>query len=258
MIARAVLLPVLIAVALFITCCSKKESNEPAEEPAPTAVVDTSTAGTITGKVTLDGTLPKFKPIDMSAEPACLEANSKPVIPPVVITGEKGALANVVIYVKSGLGRYRYDLPQEPADLDQKNCMYDPRVLAVMVNQKLLIRNNDPITHNVRPIPHVNHPWNKSEPVGEPPIETSFSKPELAIPIACNIHPWMRAFLFVFDNPYFAVTQKTGAFELKGLPPGTYTIEAWHERFGTLDQTVTLGSRESKSVTFVFKVEPPR
>jgi hypothetical protein len=101
-------------------------------------------------------------------------------------------------------------------------------------------------------MPRVNRAWNQSEPVGDPAIQTTFKKPELAIPIACNIHPWMRAFLFVFAHPYFDITPATGEFALKNLPPGTYTIEAWQEKFGAQDQTITLGAKESKSINFVF------
>jgi hypothetical protein len=238
--------------------CSKKEPDEAAGPPAPTAVVDPSTAGSISGTVKLDGPPPTFKPIDMSAEAACVQANPLPVVPPVVVTGPHGALANVVVYVKSGLGAYRFDIPAQPVVLDQKGCMYDPRVLAVMTGQPYEVHNEDQTIHNVHPMPRVNRPWNKSEPIGEPPIEANFTKPELAIPIACNIHPWMRAYMFVFAHPYFAITPKTGAFTLKGIPPGTYTIEAWQERFGTEDQTVTLGPQESKNLDFVFHALAPR
>jgi hypothetical protein len=241
-----------VCVAFAIIGCSKKESEEPTEPPAPTAVVDLATAGSISGTVKLEGAAPVFKSIDMSAEAVCTQANPTPVVPPIIVTGAHGALANVVVYVKSGLGSYRFDIPSTPVVLDQKGCMYTPRVLAVMATQSFEVHNEDQTIHNVHPMPRENHAWNKSEPVGDPPIVASFSKPELAIPIACNIHPWMRAFMFVFAHPYFAITPKTGEFELKGLPPGTYTIEAWHERFGFQDQTITLGPKESKLVDFVF------
>jgi plastocyanin len=232
--------------------CNKKESNE-TSEPAPTAVVDPATAGSITGTVKLEGVPPAFHPIDMSAEAACLQANPSPVIPPIVVTGPNHALANVVVFVKSGLGSYHFDTPTEHAVLDQKGCMYVPRVLAMMVNQPLDFKNTDPTTHNVHPMPRVNRAWNRSLDAGEQPYVTTFTHPELAIPVACNIHPWMRADLFVFAHPYFAVTPKTGDFELKNLPPGTYTIEAWHERFGTQDVPVTIGPNQSKSISFTFK-----
>ncbi len=128
----------------------------------------------------------------------------------------------------------------------------------MMVNQPFEVHNEDQTIHNVHPMPRDNKPWNKSEPVGDPPIQATFTKPELAIPIACNIHPWMRAFLFVFAHPYFDVTPKSGEFALKNLPPGTYTIEAWQERFGFQDQTVTIGSKESKSVDFTFHSAPQK
>ncbi len=245
----------LVCIALGVIGCSKKQPDESAEPPEPTAVVDPSTAGSITGTVRLEGEAPKFKPIDMSAEAACVQANPSPVVPPIVVTGAHGALANAVVYVKSGLGSYRFDIPPAPVALDQKGCMYEPRILAVMARQTFEVHNEDPTIHNVHAMPRENRPWNKSEPVGDPPIEANFTKPELAIPIACNIHPWMRAYMFVFAHPYFAITPKTGEFELKGLPPGTYVIEAWQERFGTQDQTVTLGPKENKSLSFTFVSE---
>jgi len=189
----------------------------------------------------------------MSAEAACVQANPKPIAPPVVLLGERDALANVVVYVKSGLGSYYFDTPKDPAVLDQQACMYVPRVLAMMVNQPFEVKNTDPTTHNVHPMPHENRPWNRSIAAGEQPYVTTFTQPELAIPIVCNIHPWMRAYLFVFTHPYFAVTADSGNFELKNLPPGNYTIEAWHERFGTQDVAVTLAPRETKSISFTFK-----
>jgi plastocyanin len=244
-----------LCVTLFVTIigCSKKEPSESSGPPPPTAVVDPATAGSITGKVKLEGEPPVFRPIDMSAEPICLKANPSPVIPPIVVLGPDHALANVVVYIKSGLGRYRFDTPKDAAVLDQKGCMYVPRVLAVMVNQPVAFKNTDPTTHNIHPMPRKNHAWNRSLDAGEQPYVTTFSHPELAIPVACNIHPWMRAFLFVFADPYFAVTPRTGDFELKNVPPGTYTVEAWQERFGTQDATVTIGPNESKSISFTFK-----
>lgn len=244
------------ALAFAILGCARKQTAESPEEPAPTAVVDPATAGSISGTVTLAGPPPVFRPIDMSAEPACAQANPAPVVPPVVLTGANGALANVVVYVKSGLGRYRFDTPSQPVFLDQERCMYQPRVVALMTHQTLRVTSADRTVHNVHPMPRENRPWNRSQQPGEPPFDTSFARPELAIPFMCNVHPWMRAFVFVFAHPYFAVTPATGAFELKNLPPGTYTIEAWHEKFGAQDQSVTLGPKESKSLIFTFTAAP--
>jgi hypothetical protein len=189
----------------------------------------------------------------MSASPACVQANSNPVLPPVVVTGAHDALANVVVFVKSGLGRYRYAAPQTPAILDQKGCMYVPHVLALMVGQPFQVANTDLTLHDVHPILRNNPSWDTSQLPGSPPVKARFGAPEFADPVVCMIHPWMRAYLFVFAQPYFAVTSKEGTFALKNLPPGTYTIEAWHEPNQILDQTVVLGPKDSKSISFTFR-----
>jgi hypothetical protein len=239
-------------------CSSKPATPEVAQEPEPTATVDSSTAGTITGTVTLEGTPPTFHAIDMQAEPPCVKANPTPVIPPVVMVGDHGQLANAVVYIKTGLGSYHFDTPTAPVTLDQQACMYVPRVVALMTHQILQVKNTDPTSHNIHFMPHVNKQWNFSMPSGADTLTTHFDKPEVSIPVMCNVHPWMRAFLFVFANPYFALTTKTGTFEMKNVPPGTYTIEAWQEKFGTQDQTVTIGPKESKAVSFTFHSVPAK
>ena len=173
---------------------------------------------------------------------------------PEVVRGDHGALANVAVYVKSGLGNYHFDTPTDPVVLTQKGCMYDPHVIALMVGQPMQVVNDDPVLHNI-------HVVAERQPFVEPlaklpgmdPFEETFSQPELAVVIKCNVHPWMRAFAFIFNHPYFDVTAKTGTFELKNLPPGTYTIEAWQEKYGAQDQTVTIGPKESKAISFTFK-----
>ncbi len=241
-------------MALPFTGCGRNES-----EPAgPVATIDPATVGSISGTVTLTGTPPVLEPIDMSASPACVQANKSPVVPPLVVTGENGALANVVVYVKKGLGNYRYDPPKEPVILSQKNCMYEPHVVALMTHQRFEIENNDPTMHNVHPMPEHNRQWSTSQPVGSAALKSTFARTEFAMPILCNVHPWMRAFGFVFSNPYFAVTSETGKFEIGNLPPGTYTIEAWQETYGTRDQTITIGPKESKAIAFTFAASAAR
>jgi hypothetical protein len=237
--------------------CSKS-SNETAAPaaPQPTKTVDPATAGTITGAVKFEGVPIKFKALNMAAEPTCVKDNSEPVYPPLAVIGPKGALANVVVYVKGNMDDYKFDTPMQPAELDQKNCMYDPHVLAMMTNQDFHVVNSDATLHNIHPIPKDNHVWNQSQPAGAPPIDRSFPNPELAIPVNCNVHPWMHGYLFVFRHPFFAVTTKDGTFKLSGLPPGDYTIEAWHEKYGTQeqieDQQVTIGPSETKTLAFTF------
>jgi hypothetical protein len=137
--------------------------------------------------------------------------------------------------------------------LEQKGCMYDPHVVALMVGQTFEVKNDDQTTHNIHPMPKDNREWNKSQAPGTSPIDESFARPEIAIPVKCNVHPWMKSYIFVFKNPYYAVTTKDGKFELKGLPPGTYTLEAWQERYGTVDQTVTVPAKGNATVAFAFK-----
>ena len=239
-----------LAIAVILTAgCSKQRSESSASLPA----VDSSTAGSITGTVTLEGAPPVLKPIDMSQSSVCLQANPTPVVPPVVVVGDHGALANVVVYVKTGLGKFRFDMPTAAAILAQKNCMYEPHVMALRTGQPFAVENNDPTMHNVHPMPKHNRQWSNSQPAGSAALKSTFERPEFAMPVLCNVHPWMRAFVFVFDHPYFAVTSQTGTFALSALPPGTYTIEAWHEHYPAQDQTVTLAPKESKTISFTFK-----
>lgn len=246
-------------LAVVVAGCGNKEKEESSSQPAPAApaagkTVDASTAGSVTGTVNLDGAAPVLKPINMSAEPYCQKSHSSPVIPPEVVTGEKGALADVVIYIKDGLSAdYAFTSPSTSVELDQKGCMYDPHVIAVMAGQNIEVKNNDQTTHNIHPMPKDNREWNKSQPPGAAPISDSFARAENAIPVKCNVHPWMKSYIFVFKNPYYAVTTKDGKFELKNLPPGTYTLEAWQEKYGVVDQTVTVPAKGTATVAFTFK-----
>lgn len=188
----------------------------------------------------------------MVSEPMCERQHPEPVRSPEVVVASDGALANAVVYIKSGLGNYRFTTPREPVRLAQKGCMYDPHVLALMVGQTLEVTNDDQTLHNVHAMAKINPTWNKGQAGGQAPIEQAFSHEEMAIPIQCNIHPWMRSYVFAFNSPYFSISSKSGKFELKNVPPGTYIIEAWQEKFGTIGQTVTLAPNESKSVSFAF------
>lgn len=252
-------------VLLFLACvlaaaavgCGKKENADKtegsSESSGPVLKLDLATVGSIKGTAVLEGTAPPPVLIDMSAEPNCMKAHPVPVYSPEVVTGEKGALANVVVFIRSGLGNYKYDLPKDPAVLNQQGCMYEPHVVALRVGQTLEITNSDPTPHNVHPMPKENSEWNISQPSGAAPLEETFSHAELAIPLVCNVHPWMKSYVFVFKNPYFGVTSKAGTFELKNLPPGTYAVAAWQEKYGTLEQAVTIGPKESKAISFIFK-----
>jgi carboxypeptidase family protein len=130
--------------------------------------------------------------------------------------------------------------------------MYQPHVLAVRANQPLQLVNDDATSHNIHPLPANNREWNKAEPPGSR-MEEAFAREEIAIPVKRNVHPWMRGYIAVFKHPYYAVTGKDGGFDLSNLPPGTYTIKAWHEKLGSSTQTMTIGANETKEINFVFK-----
>ena len=204
------------------------------------------------GVVKFQGTVPKGKTIDMSADPYCMKAHPSAASTEEIVAGPDGGLANALVYVASGLGDRSFTPPAQPAVLEQKGCMYKPHVLALQANQKLDVVNDDDTTHNIHPLPINNREWNKTQPHGVP-IEESFAREEIPITVKCNVHPWMRGYIAVFKNPFFAVTDKTGSFDLKDLPPGTYTITVWHEKLGTQTQSVTVGAGESKTVDFVLK-----
>jgi plastocyanin len=244
------------ALAIVVAGCAKKAEQPAAEKTAaPAATVNPATAGTITGTVKLDGTAPKMPIIKMGADPACLKNNKGPVHSEQVVVGKDNALQNVVVYIKSGLGNYSYPTPTAPAKLDQDGCMYTPHILTLMTGQKFEVINSDPLTHNIHVMPQDNRQWNESQPQNAAPIVKEFARAEMGIPVKCNIHPWMKAYICVFDNPYYAVTGDDGTFTLKNVPPGTYTIDAWQEKYGHVEQQVTVGASETKTVNFSFKAQ---
>ena len=246
------------AFALAMAGCGGKKEGA-LETPAPSAsapagkTVDAATAGEVTGTVKLDGPAPKMKAINMAADPACAKAHTSPVTNEEVLTGDDGTLANVVVYVKSGLDGYSFPAPSTPVKLDQPGCQYHPHVIGAQVGQNIEVFNSDQTIHNTHLSSKENRELNQSQLPGAQPIEKSFAREEIAIPVRCNVHPWMKAYMAVLPNPYFQVTGKDGAFDLKDLPPGTYILVAWHEIYGTSEQTITIGPKESKSVTFAFK-----
>ena len=215
----------------------------------PTTV---NTTASLKGVVRFEGMPPKPKLISMSADPSCAKQNPSPVFAQEVVTDSKGDLQNVVVFVAEGLGDRTFEVPTQPVVVEQKGCMYVPHVLAVRANQPLHMVNDDPTSHNVHPTPANNREWNKAEPPGSS-VDEAFAREEIAIPVKCNVHPWMHSYIAVFKHPYFAVTSKDGSFDLSSLPPGTYTIKAWHETLGTSTQTITLGANETKEISFVFK-----
>jgi hypothetical protein len=208
--------------------------------------------GTITGKVTYTGTPAKMRPIDMSKEPICAKEHNPPEKTQTVVTGPGNSLEYAVVYISAG------DKPSAPpsqvARYDQKGCMYTPHVLPLQANQPLQIYTDDPVAHNIHPMPKLNSEWNKSQPPGAPPIEAKWEKPEF-IAVKCNIHPWMHGYFAVMSTPHYAVTDEQGNFTIKDVPPGKYTVTAWQESYGTQNQEVTV-SAGAATVNFSYKALP--
>jgi plastocyanin len=209
--------------------------------------------GTITGKVIFEGEAPKQPTLQMDADTYCKSNNAGATAETVVVND--GKVQNVIVYIKDGNGvKYTFDVSTEEVTIDQKGCQYKPHVVSMMTKQKLKVLNSDDTNHNVHPLPKTNKEWNESQaPKGEPLIK-DFARAEV-IPVKCNIHPWMKAYLGVFDHPFHAVSKADGTFEIKGVPPGDYTVEAWHEKMTAQTQKVTVAAKESKSVDFTFKAE---
>ena len=238
------------ALAFAAGCGGRKET--PAAPPRDAKRVDAATAGTVTGRVLFNGTVPPTSPINAAADKICAAENPGGIAPEeYVVSG--GGLENVFVYVSDGLERYYFEVPSDPVKLDQRGCRYVPHVMGVRAGQPVTITNSDEAAHNVHALPEANPPFNKSQALKNVSNTTEFDTPEVMVPIKCDIHPWMQAFVGVIQHPYFAVTHEGGRFELKDLPPGTYTILAWHEKLGTKTQQVTLAPKESKEITFTFQ-----
>jgi len=250
-----------IVVAVTVVACGggSEPSNKSGDASSPSATpsgqrVDSATAGSVKGVVTLDGTAPANEAIKMNADPVCIREAKGPQAQETYSVGSDGkSLANVFVYVKDGLGNYAYDTPTEPARIDQKECRYHPHVFGMRVGQPLEILNSDPTLHNIHAMPKANSEFNNGQPIQGMKMTHTFDKPEVMVPFKCDVHGWMNAYVGVLPHPYYAVTKDDGKFELANLPPGTYTIEAWHEKLGPQTQSVTIGQKETKEITFSFK-----
>ena len=249
-------LALLLLAALMLSGC--KQTPAPMQSPSePIAAhsapaVDPATAGSISGVIHFDGKPPARIAIDMSADPACALATEPNLTEQYLVAD--GKLANVYVYVKSGIPDATAPASTPPVVLDQKGCRYVPHVIALQQGGSVEFRNSDPTLHNIHTMPTQvgNDSIDLSEtPMGQPQTE-KFKSPEVMLPVRCNNHPWMSAFLNIASNRYFAITSKDGSFTIPNLPPGTYTLAAIHEKLGEQDLQITVLPKSSAAASFTF------
>lgn len=263
----------LLLVVGLIGCGGKKSDEEALDEEGDgteevtdgggaLATVDMANGATISGMVKLDGTAPASKTIKMDADPVCKSAHSTPVMEDFWVVDANGGVANTFVYVKEGPGvSGKQYAAGSGHTLDQKGCVYVPRVSGIVAGTKVTITNSDQTLHNVHSFPSKNTAFNEGQPAGAPAKEKTeeFSKPEVMIPIKCDVHGWMKSYVGVLSHPFFAVTGADGKYEIKGVPAGDYTVTAWHETSKgdaagmTVDQKVTVAAKEAKTVDFMIK-----
>lgn len=249
-----------VSTLLLVNCGGPKtqsENTQSKEQPTKKAAgtpagIDEASSGSISGKVNFEGSKPVMKTIDMSATTACAKEHSAPQKSEEVVVNTNNTLKYVFVWVKAGVPDRPWAAPTGPVVLDQTGCMYEPHVIGAVVNQEVKFSNSDPTNHNIHPLPRTNAEWNESQPPKGSAVVKRFTKPEVMIPVKCNVHPWMRAYIGVIDHPFFAVTGDDGTFKIKGLPPGKYTLEAWQERYGKKDVEVTVTPKEDNTVDFTY------
>ena len=254
---------VIFAAALLTAACGKavvegKKAEEKKAAEAPKAAeyfhVDAATAGGVTGAITFGGAKPARQAISMEADEGCQKAQAgKPVYDEAVLIGKNGGLANAFVYIQTGLEGKKFEPNTEAVVLDQHGCMFVSRIVGLRPGQTLDLKNGDAVSHNVHPLPVNNREWNQEQAPQAATVEHRFARPEVMIPVKCNIHAWMHCYIGVVDHPYFAVTGPDGRFEWKNVPPGDYTVAVWHEKLGKQEQQVHVAAAGSAVVNFTYR-----
>jgi plastocyanin len=240
-------LAVLLPPMLFVLACGGSGERYARKPVTP---LDKSTTGIIRGQTILDGDPPEPTRLAVSGDPACAALHQEPVLGEDVVVHD-GMLDNVFVYIKSGLGDRGFAVPTEPVQVDQRGCLYHPHVVGVQVGQPIAFVNSDPLLHNVHGTAANANGWNFGSAKGSSRTIT-LDRPEVMATVRCDIHPWMQAYIGAVDHPYFAVTGPKGIFVIQDVPPGQYTLAAWHERFGQREATLTLEPKGTEYVELRF------
>jgi plastocyanin len=242
MFSRQIIVPFLLILA-FSAACRKEEAGAPASP----LWKPTGNEGNITGELNFTGAVPAPRKLDMSSDSKCEGENFLDDL-----AVKDGKLGNVFVFVKSGLPQASFEIPEEAVTLNQRGCKYVPRVLGVQAGQPFQIVNSDQTNHNIHTLPRVNREFDSAQLAGEGPIIRKFAKPEAIFPVKCNTHTWMRAYIAVLAHPFFAVSDSNGEFMIKGLPPGEYEVEAWHEKYGAKTLKIKVTEKADAKADFTF------
>ena len=213
----------------------------------------TNGTGEIAGKIYFKGTKPKRLSLNMDKDPVCVSEHSAAIVAQDGAVNDNGTLPNAFVYIEHGSANLAGPAPRNSVDLTQTGCMYEPHVLGIMVGQPLQVLTLDPTTHNIHVVAKVNREWNVTQEPGSPSVIRKFTHPEIMIPVHCNEHPWMKAYIGVVDNPCYAVTGTDGSFVLKNVPPGEYTLAVWTATFGMREQKVTVRAGETATADLTFE-----
>jgi plastocyanin len=257
---RSLSLLLVLAGAVFTVQCGSTKPPEKAPEPAAAAKpaeyfhVDPATAGSVRGKIVFRGTKPAKTAISMASEAGCEQAHAgHPAYEESILVGKEGGLANAFVYIQAGLEGKTFEPVKEAVTLDQRGCLFVPRVIGIRAGQTLDLKNSDSVSHNVHPLPKENREFNQQQSPESADVEHRFPRPEIMIPVKCNVHSWMHAYIGVMAHPYFAVTGADGSFELANVPPGDYTIAVWHEKLGDQTQPVHVAASARAGADFTYK-----
>ena len=244
----------LLIALLALGCGGGSEEADVLSAPAPApkaAAPSGGNGGALSGTVTFSGDVPAAEAIQMGADPSCARMHPEAAMTEFVVVGDNGGLKNVFVYVKEGLDGQTFDVPEEPAVLDQQGCIYTPHVFGVRAGQTVSIMNSDDTLHNIHAMPKNNKEFNVGQPVKGLKTERVFDNPEIMVPFKCDVHKWMAAYVGVVEHPFFATTDINGSYSIAGLAPGDYVVEAWHEKYGTQQMNVTVGA-DGADASFEF------
>jgi len=269
------LLGSMAALTVVFTGCSGKEegtatgapppsttttTNPPPSDNTPTGTTPAAKApdaptdgtGTAYGLVKFEGTAPKPEPVNLSTDQGCSWFyKNNPLLKEDLVLNPDNTVRWTLVYVKSEV-KGSFSAPKESYLVDQVKCVFVPHVSAVMANQPVRFQNSDPVVHNTRTNAKVNKFFNATQPKQGSYTDHTFEKPEIGVQLVCDVHPWMISYVHVMSNPFFAITGEDGMYVIKGLPPGQYTLEFWHEKLGTKTVEVEVKANElvQSDVTF--------